>query len=140
VVADARVFRVAGLSSILDRTALAVEELVRSGLAESTRRGYRRGLEAYRHFLRITGQEAFENWVARPSEMQMANFIGYLCTVEGKSAAAIKGILAGLQSAFWDQGQSSPMQDPFTGRPLDLLARVMRGVKKATAKPKAIRL
>ena len=32
------------------------------------------------------------------------------------------------------------MQDPFTGRPLDLLARVMRGVKKATAKPKAIRL
>ena len=113
---------------------------MRSGLAESTRRGYQRGLGAYRHFLRATGQEAYENWVVRPSEMQMANFIGYLWKVEGKSAATIKGILAGLQSAFWDQGQSSPMQDPSTGRPLDLLARVMRGVKKATAKPKSIRL
>ena len=57
----------------------------------------------------------------------MANFVGWLCKVEYKSAATIRGILAGLQSAFWDQGQSRPMQDPSTGRLLDLLVRVMRG-------------
>lgn len=56
--------------------------------------------------------------------------MAYLHAELRKSHHVIKQMLAGLQSAFWDQGLLSPLQHPASGKQYALLGRVMRGIKK----------